>query len=265
MSKLERDLEALSAYLDGELTENERERVERLLEVDQDLQNWYEQLMRTRSVLRSTPQLRAPRNYFLTPEMVGQKEKRSRAFPFFRFASAFAALLLVVLFLGDLFVIPKPVLAPSRAIQMAEAVQLEMEQPEMETEIFADQPAAAPAEPLAEEFRMEGEAATEAATEAADENISSSMDSAQTMEKALPTQLPAPVVEAEEMLGVAAEPEVEADQFVESIAPPELIEQEPQQGFDFQSIIRITEFGLLFITITTGVAAFYLYRKSRLL
>ena len=259
MSKLERDLEALSAYLDGELTENERERIERLLEVDQDLQNWHEQLLRTRSVLRSTPQLRAPRNYFLIPEMVGQKEKRSRAFPFFRFASAFAALLLVLLFLGDLFVIPKPVLAPSRAIQLAEAVQMDMEQPEMETEIFASQPAAAPAEPLAEEFQMEGEAAAEAA----DENISSSMDSASTMEKALPTQFPAPVEEAEPMLGGATEPEFEADQVLESRAPKEHIEEESQQRLDFQSIIRIAEFGLLFIVITTGIAAFYLYLRSR--
>jgi len=259
MSELERNLEALSAYLDGELTENERERVERLLEVDQDLQNMHEQLMRTRSVLRRTPQLRAPRNYFLTPEMVGQKEKRSRAFPILRFASAFAALLLVVLFLGDLFVIPKPVLTPSRAILLTESIQMDMEQPEMAAEIFASPPAAAPAEPLAEDFQVEGEAAAEAA----DENISSSMDSAPTMEKALPTQLPAPVEEVEPMLGGAIKPDVESDQVLESRAPTELIEEESQQGLDFQSIIRIIEFGLLFVVITTGIAAFYLFLRSR--
>ena len=261
MSNFEKDLETLSAYLDGELTAKERERVERLLEVDQDLQSWYEKLKRTRSVLRSTPALRAPRNFFLTPEMVGQTVKPSRAFPILRFASAFAALLLVLLFVGDLFVIPKPALAPSRAIQFAEIVQEEMVQPVMEAEILASQPAAAPAEPLALESQIEGEAAAEAA----DENISSSMDSAPVTEKLMPTQLPAPVEEAEEMLGGAAEPPVESDQVLESRAPSELIEEESQQGFDFQSIIRITEFSLLFLAVTTGIAAFYFYRKSRLL
>ena len=108
---------------------------------------------------------------------------------------------------------------------------------------------------------MEGESAAEAA----DENISSSMDSAPTMEKALPTQLPAPVEEAEQILGGVAEPELESDQMLESRAPTELIEEESQPGLDFQAIIRIAEFGLLFIVITTGIAAFYFYRKSRLL
>jgi hypothetical protein len=261
MSNFEKDLETLSAYLDGELTVKERERVERLLEVDQDLQSWHEKLKRTRSVLRSTPPLRAPRNFFLTPEMVGQTEKRSRAFPILRFASAFAALLLALLFVGDLFIVPKPALAPSRAIQFAETVQEQMLQAEMEAEILPSQPAAAPAEPLAQESQIEGEAAAEAA----DENISSSMDSAPVMEKLMPTQFPATVEEAEEMLGGAAEPVVESDQVLEARAPGESIEEESQPGIDFQSIIRISEFSLLFIAVTTGIAAIYLYRKSRLL
>ena len=140
MNNSDRNLEALSAYLDGELTGNDRERIEKLLQEDENLQNWHEELNRTRTILRSTPALRAPRNYMLTPEMVGQKEKVSRAFPILRFASAFAALLLVLLFLGDLFVIPRPMLAPARSIQIAESIQLDEEAAVAEAETFTGQP-----------------------------------------------------------------------------------------------------------------------------
>lgn len=259
MSKSDRNLEALSAYLDGELPADERKQLEMQLEVDQDLQNWYEQLKRTRSMLRSTPALRAPRNYFLTPLMVGQKEKPRRAFPVLRFASAFAALLLALLFIGDMFVIPKPILAPSRAVQLADTVQEELIQPMLEAESFDSEPPAAPAEQLPPEFTMEGEAAAEAA----DENISSSMDSSPILEKVLPTQIPVPVEEAEEMLGGIAELEVESGQDLESREPADLNGEQIQQRFDIQSTIRVTEIGLLIIAISTGITAFYLYRKNQ--
>jgi hypothetical protein len=66
-----RDWENLSAYLDGQLAVKERQKLEGRLAADQDLQVALEGMRRTRSVLRSQPHMRAPRNFTLSPEMAG--------------------------------------------------------------------------------------------------------------------------------------------------------------------------------------------------
>ena len=259
MSKLDRNLEAISAYLDGELTGNDRERIERLLQEDESLQNWYEELRRTRSLLRSTPILRAPRNFYLTPEMAGYKAGPNRAFPILRFASAFAALLLVLLFLGDLFVIPGPVMAPARSVLVAESVELEEEAAVMEAEVYPSQAPVAPAELLMQEAPVEGESAPQAAE---DENISSSMDSVQPMEKSVPTQLPGSFGETDEMLGDAAEDMVGAGIEIEPDASNDLLDDEVERSLDYRYFVRVTEYALLIITLITGIAAFYFFRRK---
>ena len=99
-----REWEALSAFLDKELGEREQKRLEARLETDQDLQQALEELSRTRALLRSQPKMRAPRNFTLTPEMAGIRERRPpRTYPFFRFASALATVLLVLVVIGDMF------------------------------------------------------------------------------------------------------------------------------------------------------------------
>lgn len=263
MSKLERNLEAISAYLDGELTGSDRARLEKLLQEDDSLQNWYEELRRTRSLLRSAPTLRAPRNFYLTPDMVGQAERFNRAFPFFRFASVFAALLLVLLFLGDLFVIPRPIMAPARSVLVAESVEMEEKAAVMEADVFASQAPESPAEPLLQEAPMaeaptEGEAAPHSAE---DENISSSMDSDQAMEKSLPTQLPVPAEETEEMLLGGAEDLVESGIEIEPDPPSDLIEDKIQRSLDYRYFVRVAEYTLLVVTLVTGIAALYFFRR----
>jgi len=259
MNNSDRNLEALSAYLDGELTGNDRERIEKLLQEDENLQNWHEELNRTRTILRSTPALRAPRNYMLTPEMVGQKEKVSRAFPILRFASAFAALLLVLLFLGDLFVIPRPMLAPARSIQIAESIQLDEEAAVAEAETFTGQPPDVPAEPLMEAAPMEGEPAAEAEF---DENISSSMDSAPAMEKSLPTPSPPIVEEAEDMLAGTAGTLVVGESEIEPESPSLLPEDDSRSTLDLRSYVRFAEFVLLIVALSSGIAAYYFFRRK---
>ncbi len=259
MSKSDRNLEAISAYLDGELTGNDRERIERLLQEDASLQNWYEELRRTRLLLRSTPTLRAPRNFVLTPEMVGQKAGSNRAFPILRFASAFAALLLVLLFLGDLFVIPRPEMAPARSILVAESVELAEESEVMEAEVSPSQAPGPPAEMLMQEAPVEGESAPQAAE---DENISSSMDSVQTLEKSVPTQLPGPFGETGEMLGGAAEDMVGAEIEIEPDPSNDLHDDRVERSLDYRYIVRVTEYALLIITLMTGITAFYFFRRK---
>ena len=109
-----KDWESLSAYLDGQQKPRERARLEARLHADSDLKAALVELQRTRSVLRSSPRLRAPRNFMLKPEMVGQSTRaNTRLYPAFRFASALASLLFVIVVLSDITGISRRVFVPS--------------------------------------------------------------------------------------------------------------------------------------------------------
>jgi hypothetical protein len=101
-----RDWEALSAFLDGQLAPKDQRRLEARLESSPELQHALKDLERTRTMLRSQPKMRAPRNFTLTTQMVEKYTPArpvSRAYPVFRLASAFASLLLVLVLIGDYF------------------------------------------------------------------------------------------------------------------------------------------------------------------
>ena len=93
-----RDVEKLSAYLDGQLKPSEVAPLEARLQTDPELASVLQDLRETRSVLRGLPQRRAPRNFTLTPNMVGQKPPMPRTYPVFRFATVLATLLLFFTF-----------------------------------------------------------------------------------------------------------------------------------------------------------------------
>jgi len=93
-----RDVEKLSAYLDGQLKPSEAERLESRIKTDPELASILKDLRQTRSLLRQLPQRRTPRNFTLTPKMVGQKPPLPRAYPTFRFATVLATLLLFITF-----------------------------------------------------------------------------------------------------------------------------------------------------------------------
>ena len=88
-----RDVEQLSAYLDGQLSQAESTRLETRLKTDPQLRTVFNDLSQSRALLRKLPARRAPRNFTLTPKMAGVKPPVPRAFPLFRFASALAAVL----------------------------------------------------------------------------------------------------------------------------------------------------------------------------
>ena len=97
-----RDQEMLSAYLDGQLSSKEIARLQVRLQDDLQMQIALDELRLTRAALRSLPMLRAPRNFTLTPQMVGMRTAASRpAYPAFGFASLLASLLLVLVFVAD--------------------------------------------------------------------------------------------------------------------------------------------------------------------
>jgi anti-sigma factor RsiW len=90
-----RDLELLSSYLDGQLGLSDSARLERRLSSDPDLRAVLEDLRAARGVLRKLPMRKAPRNFTLTPKMVGKNPPLPRTYPAFRFVTALATLLLV--------------------------------------------------------------------------------------------------------------------------------------------------------------------------
>lgn len=149
----QRERDNLSAYLDNELRNRQRARLEERLAVDTELRQALVELHRTRAVLRSQPRLRAPRNFTLTAEMVGkvtgQPSKSVWGFGF-SLASALASVLFVLVLLGDLLGIP----GTGRMMSMP-ADEIALEQPALEVQMAPEEPE----EPAAMLAVPEGEAA----------------------------------------------------------------------------------------------------------
>ncbi|MCW5874362.1 MAG: hypothetical protein KIS88_06915 [Anaerolineales bacterium] len=97
-----RDLELLSAHLDGQLTPGEAEALLARLEREPALTAAFKQLQRTRTLLRRAPQRRLPRSFMLTPAMAGKPQRSGLgAWSGFNFASALAALALILVLVTD--------------------------------------------------------------------------------------------------------------------------------------------------------------------
>jgi hypothetical protein len=90
----QRDLELLSSYLDGQLRPSESARLESRLIREPDLRAVLDDLRSTRTLLRKLPTRKAPRNFTLTPKMVGKNPPLPRSYPAFRFMTALASLML---------------------------------------------------------------------------------------------------------------------------------------------------------------------------
>jgi anti-sigma factor RsiW len=89
-----RDLELLSSYLDGQLRPSDSARLERRLSTDPALRAVLDDLRAARGLLRQLPMRKAPRNFTLTPKMVGKNPPLPRTYPAFKFVTALATLLL---------------------------------------------------------------------------------------------------------------------------------------------------------------------------
>lgn len=89
-----RDLELLSSYLDGQLKPSDSARLESRLSADPNLRAVLDDLRAARGLLRQLPMRKAPRDFRLTPKMVGKNPPLPRTYPAFRFVTALATLLL---------------------------------------------------------------------------------------------------------------------------------------------------------------------------
>jgi len=93
-----RDIELLSAYLDGELKPSDLNKLEARLKLDPELAPVLNDLRATRTLLRKLPSRKAPRNFTLTRQMAGLNPPLPRTYPIFRLATVVATLLFFLSF-----------------------------------------------------------------------------------------------------------------------------------------------------------------------
>lgn len=111
-----RELEQLSAFLDGELNEVEQKQIESRLASEAELHEMYEGLRKTKLLFSRLRRVRAPRSFALTPEMVKVRKPKRPFFTSIRWATSVAAILLVVVFgaeylLGNILAASAPMAA----------------------------------------------------------------------------------------------------------------------------------------------------------
>jgi len=102
-----RDWQLLSEYIDGELSERKRIRLESRLDSERGLRTALRRIKKTRRILRTAPRLSAPKDFVLTPDMLPQRQKES-FFPVLRLATVLVSVLLVAVLVLDFggFVFP---------------------------------------------------------------------------------------------------------------------------------------------------------------
>ncbi len=275
----DREWDALSAYLDGELNARERARLEARLQASVDLRVALDELRRTRTLLRSAPRIRAPRNFTISAKTAAAwqpLQSTRRLAPVFGMVSAFASFLFVMVFLGE-FLLARPMSAsflPAASAPEAEE-QTAQQYEALTTEAV---PEVAPLDQAA----AEEAAATEQPAEVADMTA-----------KAMPSpsleggEIPAPAVEAplSEMAEAVTEPvptettlpaptmTIEGTSL--ALAPTEAIRaaegeavleegpaDQPSRARSFWSGWRIAELMLVILALGAGIAAIKMRRSG---
>jgi anti-sigma factor RsiW len=275
-----RELEQLSAYIDGELSPREAQKLQARLEREPGLQRALDELQLVVQSMRGLPQARLPRSFTLSPDMVGVTRKRG-GYPLLRLATALAAFAFVAVVGVDLVSRTFTGALPSRS-----AEQVAMEAPALaEDEMLGAAKmeavetdavmGAAPAEMTGEvalpEEEAEGEAfAMAAEAEPAKEEAAIEEGMVDEQERAVEPQLAAPEVPApgqeEALPTISAEEAPEADTMVNQLeleeAPtPEFFAQpEASRGLSI-FWIRGIEMGLAALTLLLGALTLWA-RKS---
>jgi hypothetical protein len=126
------DWQQLSAYLDGQLSTTEKERLETRLRNQTNLRTGLEEISQTRAVLRSVPHRKVPHNFTLTRAMVAEQTmRRSAWFPVLSFTSLASLVVLVAVSLLSQFQYGALSAAPAApvAMQAARAAAQPTDQP----------------------------------------------------------------------------------------------------------------------------------------
>ena len=230
-----RDIELLSAYLDGELKLSDSTRLETRLKTDPELASVLKDLRSTRSLLRRLPTRKAPRNFTLTRKMVGQNPPLPRVFPAFRLATVVATLLFFFSF-GLNFVGTQLAASQPQAFGMGGGGGAEVESyaaqeaPAMEEPAAAAPMAPAPAESAEEPLVSAAPQATE---------IAPSEDSARIVET--------PVLKTTEGENAAEQeqPPIQEDALRDGQVQPQLVSSAWQIGLLIVAIVGALLMGLM--------------------
>jgi hypothetical protein len=292
-----KDWQLLSEYLDGQLSQRERDRLEHRLETQADLKQALDDLQRMRAVLRGVPRRKVPHNFTLTASMVQKPNPFARWVPALSLSSALATLILVVtiVFRTSPFATPDTLMTAEEA---APEASMMMEAPEAESAAEADAPiilwggpenyASVPAEgrgggggggggaDLPPSVLIEPELGIQVAPETP-KDFPPAEDSGPALEEGelpasegtpQPTEAAAgrveapPVEGAGPILGVAPQAQQGQVQDVQP-APAELAEAQALQEdrvFPWLTVLQIT---LAAIAIAAGAAALVFYLRSR--
>ncbi len=287
-----RDWQALSDYLDGQLSPEKKLHLESRLKAEASLRNALDELRRTRAILRNAPRLRAPRNFTLTSAMVKASPPRRpfwTPFTLLRLSSATAALLLILVFLGDYlsggFGAVPVALAPDRSVQRQAQEAAPATGPASDqASQFAPRTETTPPDELPAPNILAGEPATE--TPSALPTLAASAPYPEAPAMAAKLAPPATVTET---LGIAAlptpspnetpqaEPLLKAYPATESTPvahgagglgetapsiPTEEAPTEKSTGLFSVTLFRLAEVGLAALAILTGLAAYWMRRAG---
>jgi len=250
-----RDIEQLSAYLDGQLSPSDSARLESRISSDPEIASAFNDIRAARSILRKLPPRKAPRNFTLTRQMVGLKPPLPRSYSFFRFSTAFATILLMLTFAANL-ILPNLFFGMGAAAPAPAAAQDAYGMGEGSGPALFAMPAAATEAPAA----TVAPAATEAPAMAME--ISPTETPPMAMEAAPMATLPATVTNAD--LVPTADPLLlEAPMAKEAATAPESPAQ-PQDGAERQALIPVTwQIGLLSIGVISLLIMLALRHSAR--
>lgn len=135
-----RDVETLSAYLDGQLSPTDSARLDSRLKSDESLRSLMEDLRLARTVLHRLPHRRAPRRFTLRPMNPKLKAPEPQVYPVLRFAGVLASFLFLASFAIN-------ALSPSATRQLATASA-----PMLGGDLGAAEAGTSPAQGLAQPF-----------------------------------------------------------------------------------------------------------------
>ena len=249
-----RDWQRLSAYIDGQLSAKESAFLATRLKNDPALQAALDDLKTLRGALRNLPQLRAPRNFTLTPQMArGRTPRAARLYPTFRLASVVLSLLFIFVLLGNIFGMGRLTIAPSAQELVAPAAEKMAEPVEMLAEAPAAQAITEGETGVAEDVESEPVAVPPEAESAAEAELASVTTA--TPELVIVEEESAPVMTI--IPNVTSAPE---RAMPNSLAADSDIPQTSAMPLSRAAILEIV---LAALALSTGSVALYLRWRSR--
>jgi anti-sigma factor RsiW len=154
-----RDLQALSEYLDYQMHPKRRAALEERIEKSPELRQAVNDLLMVKRVLQSQGRNKSPRNFTLTPAMLGQVPRQPAAVPVLRLAAILISILLIFFAAGDFLTSPSTFMIRQPAGALTESMFAEpMSAPEIEAVVEAPAEAIPEEEPMFDAL-MEGEPA----------------------------------------------------------------------------------------------------------